>query len=74
MPVGTCMFSAAPSSIVLTKDAGSRVTAEGKIAQRAVIIGSAGTSGSDAGLAWMVDTVREIAREQGLHFKLATIH
>jgi hypothetical protein len=34
-----------------------------------LIIGSAGTSGSDTGLAWMVDIVREIAREQNLHFK-----
>jgi hypothetical protein len=39
-----------------------------------LIIGSAGTSGSDAGLAWMVDIVHEIAREQDLHFKLAVIH
>jgi hypothetical protein len=39
-----------------------------------LIVGSAGTSGSDAGLAWMVDIVHEIAREQGLHFKLAVIH
>jgi hypothetical protein len=39
-----------------------------------LIIGSAGTSGSDTGLAWMVDIVREIAREQNLHFKLAVIH
>src|SRR5205814_9717788 len=39
-----------------------------------LIIGSAGTSGSDAGLAWMVDIVREIACEQDLHFKLAVLH
>ena len=39
-----------------------------------LIIGSAGTSGSDAGLAWMVGIVREIAHEQSLHFKLAVIH
>src|SRR5580693_9100245 len=39
-----------------------------------LIIGSPGTSGSDAGLAWMVDIVRGIAREQNLHFKLAVIH
>jgi hypothetical protein len=37
------------------------------------VIGSAGTSGSDAGLAWMVDIVREIAREHGLPFNLAII-
>jgi hypothetical protein len=39
-----------------------------------LIVGSSGTSGSDEGLAWMVDIVHEIAREQGLHFKLAVIH
>jgi hypothetical protein len=38
-----------------------------------LIVGSAGTSGSDAGLAWMVGIVREVAREQNLHFKLAVI-
>jgi hypothetical protein len=37
-----------------------------------MIIGSAGTSGSDTGLAWMVDIVREIAREQDLHFNFAS--
>jgi hypothetical protein len=31
-----------------------------------LIIGSAGTSGSDAGLAWMVDIMHEIACEQEL--------
>jgi hypothetical protein len=39
-----------------------------------LVIGSAGTSGSDAGLAWMVGIVREIAHEQGLHCRLAVIH
>jgi Acyclic terpene utilisation family protein AtuA len=39
-----------------------------------LVVGSSGTSGSDAGLAWMVDIVREIASEQGLHAKLAVIH
>jgi hypothetical protein len=39
-----------------------------------LVIGSSGTSGSDEGLAWMVDIVREIAREHDLHFKLAVIH
>jgi hypothetical protein len=31
-------------------------------------------SESDAALAWIVDICREIAREPGLHFKLAVIH
>ena len=39
-----------------------------------LLIGSAGTAGSDATLAWTVDVVREIAREEDLHFKLAAIH
>src|SRR5437868_9902099 len=39
-----------------------------------LVIGSSGTGGGDAGLGWMLDIVREIAREGGLHFKLAAIH
>ena len=38
-----------------------------------VIIGTAGTSGSDEALAAVVDIVRQIARENRLGFKLATI-
>ena len=38
-----------------------------------VIIGSAGGSGADAHLDWTVDIVLEIAREQGLTFKLGVI-
>jgi len=38
-----------------------------------VIIGSAGGSGANAHLDWNVDIVQEIAREQGLHFKLGII-
>jgi hypothetical protein len=39
-----------------------------------LIIGSAGMSGSDAGLQWLAGIVRELAREQGLHFRMALIH
>jgi hypothetical protein len=39
-----------------------------------LVIGSAGTSGSDIGLDWLSGIVREIAREHGLHFKMARIH
>jgi hypothetical protein len=39
-----------------------------------LIIGSAGTSGSDKSLASLVDVVHELAREGDLHFKLAIIH
>src|ERR1700758_3719448 len=69
LATGTCMFSTAAvkrdTEIMMTRaiDAGIPL-----------IIGSAGTSGSDAGLAWMVNIVREIAREHDLHFKLAVIH
>jgi hypothetical protein len=39
-----------------------------------LVIGSAGGAGGDLNLAWMRDIVLEIAREQDLHFRLATIH
>ena len=38
-----------------------------------LVIGSAGTAGGDLNLAWMLDVVREIARERGLHFTLGAI-
>lgn len=38
-----------------------------------MIVGSAGFSGSDPGLEWMRDIVLEIAREEGLRFRLALI-
>jgi hypothetical protein len=38
-----------------------------------VIVGTAGGSGADVHLAWCLDIVREIAREEGLAFKLAVI-
>jgi hypothetical protein len=69
LATGTCMFSKAAvkrdTEIMMTRAARAGIP---------LIIGSAGTSGSDLGLAWMVDIVREIAREQGIHGKLATIH
>ena len=39
-----------------------------------IVIGSAGTAGSDRTLAWLLDIVREIARENALHFRMAAIH
>lgn len=39
-----------------------------------LIIGSAGTSGSDKSLASLVEIVRDLAREQDLHFRMAIIH
>ena len=39
-----------------------------------VIIGSAGGSGGDQNLAWVVEIVREIARDRDLHFRMAAIH
>src|SRR5436309_6503491 len=69
LATGTCMFSAA----AVKRDTEIMVTRAMK-AGIPLIIGSAGTSGSDAGLAWMVDIVRGIAREHNLHFHLAVIH
>jgi hypothetical protein len=39
-----------------------------------LVIGSCGGSGSDPHLATVTEIVKEIAREDGLHFKLAAIH
>ena len=39
-----------------------------------LLVGSAGTAGGDLNLAWMVEIVEEISREEELHFKLAVIH
>lgn len=38
-----------------------------------LIIGSCGTSGRDVGVDWMALMAREIASEEGLHFKMALI-
>src|SRR6202048_2679953 len=69
LATGTCMLSSAAvkrnTEIMMPRAVQAGIP---------LIIGSAGTSGSNAGLAWMVDIVHEIAREQGLHFKLAVIY
>lgn len=39
-----------------------------------VIIGSAGTSGSDSGIQWMLDIVREISWERGSTLRVAKVH
>lgn len=69
LATGACMFSAAAvkrdTEIMMTRAVRAGIP---------LVVGSAGTSGSDAGLAWMLDIVREIAREQDLHAKLAVIH
>lgn len=39
-----------------------------------LVVGSCGTGGGDDGLAWMRDIALEIAREEGLKFRLALIH
>src|SRR5215469_4468084 len=69
LATGTCMFSKA----AVKRDTEIMVTRAVK-AGIPLVVGSSGTSGSDAGLAWMLDIVREIVREQGLHAKLAAIH
>ncbi len=38
-----------------------------------LIIGSCGFAGGDAGVDWMVEITKEIAREEGLKFRLATV-
>src|SRR5437667_7564837 len=65
LATGTCMFSKAAvkrdTAIMLSRAVRARIP---------LVIGSAGTSGSDAGLAFMLD----IVRDEGLHFKLAAVH
>lgn len=39
-----------------------------------VLIGSAGGAGAEPHLNWCLDIIREIARQEGLSFKLAVIH
>ena len=39
-----------------------------------LIIGSAGSAGADPNLAWTVEVVEEIAREEDLHFRMSVIH
>src|SRR5688500_9621988 len=39
-----------------------------------VIVGSAGTSGTDAGVDWVASLVEEIAEEEGLTLRLARIY
>ena len=39
-----------------------------------MIVGSCGTAGGDPHLAWTRDIIEEIAREEGLSFRLAVIH
>ncbi len=39
-----------------------------------VVIGTAGGSGAEPHLNWCREIIEEIAKEQGLHFKLAVIH
>src|SRR6266581_852219 len=69
LATGTCMFAKAAvkrdTEIMLTR------AIEAKIP---LVIGSSGTGGGDKGLDFMLGIVREIGREQGLHFKLAEIH
>jgi hypothetical protein len=69
LATGACMFSKAAvkrdTEIMMTRAIAARIP---------LVIGSAGTSGSDEGLAFTVDIVREIAHERNLRFRLAVIH
>jgi hypothetical protein len=68
LATGACMFSKAAvkrdTEVMLTRAVEAGIP---------LVIGSSGTGGGDQGLAFMLDIVREIARERGLHFKLAGI-
>ena len=39
-----------------------------------IVIGTAGGSGGEPHLAWCREIIEEIAKEQGIHFKMAVIH
>ena len=39
-----------------------------------LLVGSSGTAGADLNLEWTANVLREIAHEEGLHFRLALIH
>jgi len=69
LATGRCMFAKAAvkrdTEIMLERAVGAGIP---------LVIGSSGTGGGDEGLAWMLGIVREIARERGLHFRLAAIH
>src|SRR5436309_13396026 len=69
LATGSCMF-AKPAVKRDTETMLTRAVAAGI----PLVIGSSGTGGGDAGLDFMLDIVREIAREQGLHFKVAAVH
>jgi hypothetical protein len=56
----------------VTRDLRTLVRA-GKAAGIPVIVGSCGTSGTDAGVDWIADMVRTIAREEGLALRVASI-
>lgn len=69
LATGTCMFGRPAvkrdTAIMLTRAVAAGVP---------LVIGSSGTGGGDEGLAWMLGIVRDIAREEGIHFRLAAIH
>jgi hypothetical protein len=52
----------------------TQLIAAGRAAGIPLVIGSAGGAGNRAHVDWTVDIVREIAREEGLGFRLARIH
>src|SRR5437868_14776690 len=68
LATGTCMFSKAAvkrdTEIMLGRAVAAKIP---------LVIGSAGTGGGDAGLAWLLGIVRQLARERGLPLKLPAI-
>ena len=69
LATGKCHFSrpAVKRDIRLMLQAGRKASVP-------VIIGSAGSAGGDLNVQWTVDIVKEIAREEDLHFNMAVIH
>jgi len=61
-------------SRTLTKSEWATLMAARSAANVPLMIGSAGTSGTDAGVDWMLDITGEIAREQGERLRVAVIH
>ena len=57
-----------------TKKELTEMIVAGRKAGIPVIVGSAGGAGTARQVDWTADIVREVARECGLHFKLATIY
>ncbi len=61
-------------SRAVTKSEWATLLAARAAARVPLMIGSAGTAGTDAGVDWMLEITAEIARERGEHLRVATLH